>query len=342
MSSNPKTKSYGLDYPLAQTFVMSNLVYPFLPAYTPHEAAQLQIKKTSWKNIKKFLKSIDKQRIIKSKDVGNEVVIVDINFEDRAILAFTPYRLPKKETSAGPSQSRGDTATSQMEMSGDSSINQTLKCLSLYKPKDRLSDLFTAAKADAKAFYTAAEVKSKVSAYVESEELVSNNNKRIVKLNPYLANSIFDGSKGAADKEILARGTVPRDILADRVLASCAPFHLITRNDSTSNGVLKPKAGGPPKITVTLETRSGNKTATKVSGLEPYFISPQPLADELRKACAGSTSVERMASSSPKNPVMEVMVQGPQREAVLKALERRGVDRRWVDFVDKTKGKKKG
>ena len=38
--------------------------------------------------------------------------------------------------------------------------------------------------------------------------------------------------------------------------------------------------------------------------------------------------------------VMEVMIQGPQKDAVLKALERRGVDKRWVEVLDKTKGKK--
>jgi len=35
------------------------------------------------------------------------------------------------------------------------------------------------------------------------------------------------------------------------------------------------------------------------------------------------------------------MVQGPQRDAVVKALEKRGVDKRWIEVVDKTKGKKK-
>jgi translation initiation factor 2D len=80
---------------------------------------------------------------------------------------------------------------------------------------------------------------------------------------------------------------------------------------------------------------------TRVSGLEAFFITPQPLADELRRTCAGSTSVEKMAGSAARTPVMEVMVQGPQKEAVVKALERRGVERRWVDVVDKTKGRKK-
>jgi translation initiation factor 2D len=156
---------------------------------------------------------------------------------------------------------------------------------------------------------------------------------------------LFDAGK-EQDAAILQRGSIQRDVLVEKVLGACAPWHVIVRNpDSRSNedafGGAKPKAGLPPKVLVTLETRSGSKTVTKISGLEAFHVSPQPLADELRKACAGSASVDQLVGSSRSNPVMEVMVQGPQRDAVIKALERRGLERRWVEIVDKTKGKKK-
>ena len=324
---------------------MSNLVQPFLPAFTPAQSNALQIKKTSYKNIKKFIKSLDKQKIIKSKDRdGNEVVILDIDFDDAAILDFKPYRLPKKETAAGSSAGRGTTANSTTNpSSADSSIGQKLALLTLYKPKEKLSDLFTSTSHDPRGYYTASEIRNVSTAYIERNNLISSTNKRLVTLDPLLANTIFDGST-RFDADVLAKGSVPRDTLAERLLAACAPFHAIVRNPSTPNTLpadTKPRAGAPPKITITLETRGGNKTVTKVSGVEAYFIAPQPLADELRKTCAGSTSVEQLKGSSPKNPVMEVMVQGPQKDAVAKALEKRGVSRGWVEVVDKTKGKKR-
>lgn len=321
---------------------MSNLVQPFLPAFTPAQTSSLQIKKTSWKNIKKFIKSLDKERIIKSKDQGgNEVVILDIDFDDQHVLAFKPYRLPKKETAAGTSIGRGEKATVQSDTS-DPSVGQQLKFLQLYRPKERLSAIFTSSSADPRGLYTAAELRPIVASYIESESLISPTNKRLVTLDPTLANAVFDGST-PLDQEVITKGAVPRDALIDRIQAGCAPHHAILRNaDTVASSAAKPKAGAPPKILVTLETRSGNKTVTKVSGVEAFFIAPQPLADELRKACAGSTSVDRLMGSSPKNPVMEIMVQGPQRDAVVRALERRGVDRRWIEVVDKTKGKKKG
>lgn len=335
-TSNPSAKNHGLDYPLTQTVIMSTLVQPFLPAYTPEQAQQLQIKKTSFKNIKKFVKSLDKAKIVKSKDSGNETTIIDVDFDDVAITSFKPYRLPKKDSNVGTSSGPGNDKTD----GNDDSVGQKIQVVSSYKPSAKLQPIFDAAAAT-KSLYTPPEVRDLVTAYIERENLISSTNKRLVKLNPILANAVFDGS-GSLDKEVLAKGTVPRDALIDRILHGMSPQYAIVRQGTDPSSV-KAKSGAPPKVHITLETRSGNKTVTKVSGLEVYHINARPLADELRKVCAGSTSVEPLAGASKKNEkeVMEVMVQGPQKDAVVKALEKRGVDKRWIEVLDKTKGKKK-
>jgi len=96
-------------------------------------------------------------------------------------------------------------------------------------------------------------------------------------------------------------------------------------------------------LTITLATRTGTKTVTVVSGLFASFgIDAQKLADGLRKVCAGSTSVEKAPGYTDKRPVVEVMIQGPQKDAVLKELGRRGVKSDWVEVIDKTgKGKRR-
>jgi translation initiation factor 2D len=335
MDHNRDHPSYGLEFPISQSNVMSLLVYPFLPTYTPARTASLQIKKTSWKNIKKFIKHLDKQQLLKSKDRdGHEVVILDVDFDDQAIKSFVPYRLPKKDAPASATNGKPSASTST-----ESAVGQKLKLVSLLRPKEKLAPIFNVAKEDPRGLYTPAELKQVLITYIESENLVSEKNKRLININPQIANTVLGSS--AADDKALAAGTIPRDQLAERFVAASSPFHTILRNDANVADS-KPKAGAPPKIQIVLETRSGNKTVSKVSGVEPYYIAPQPLADELRKTCAGSTSVDRLQGSSPKNPVMEVMVQGPQKDAIIKALEKRGVSRNWVEVVDKTKGKKKG
>ncbi|KAL8713639.1 MAG: hypothetical protein Q9225_006731 [Loekoesia sp. 1 TL-2023] len=332
---------HGLNFPINQSAVISNLVLPFLPITTPAQAASLNIKKTSWKNAKKFIKALDKAQLLKSKDRdGGECVVLDIDFDDTAVTGFVPYKLPKKDTVGAESGGGGGGKAITAGISpSDPSIGQKLNKIELYKPKEQLAPIFAASDTSYHALYLPGELRPIITSYIESEKLISGTNKRLVNLDPVLANAVFDGST-ALDREVLAKGSVPRDALTDRILKSCSPFWVLLRNDETRDKA-KAHPGHAPKIQITLETRSGNKTVTKLSGVETFYIPPQPLAEELQKMCASSTSVSQSAGSSPKKPVMEVMVQGPQKDAVIKALEKRGINRQWVEINDKTKGKKK-
>ena len=340
--SNHKSEPrQGLNFPINQSLVISNFVLPFLPIYTPAQAAALQIKKTSWKNAKKFIKALDKQKLLKSKDRdGGECVVLDIDFDEEIFTSFKPYKLPKKETQGTESGGGGGgKAIAAGGSPSDDSIGQKLQKINLSRPKEALSPIFEASNASIKALYLPTEIRPIIASYIESENLVSKKNKRLVNLNPILANAVFDGNS-SLDREVIAKGSVPRDALVDRILQACSPFWIILRNNETRETV-KAKSGNAPQIQITLETRSGNKTVTKLSGVEVFHINPQPLAEELQKACASSTSVGQLMGSSPKHPVQEIMVQGPQKDTVVKALEKRGVNRHWIEVLDKTKGKKK-
>lgn len=144
-TKNPNEPKHGLKYPLTSSFVMSELVLPYLPVFTPAEAASFQLKKTSWKNVRKFIKSLDKEQLVKSKDRnGGETVILDIDFNEREISHFTPYKLPKKNLNSASGE--GDLKTSA-EHSKDNSIGQRLKRLVLYKPREKLAPIFQTAQA---------------------------------------------------------------------------------------------------------------------------------------------------------------------------------------------------
>lgn len=186
-------------------------------------------------------------------------------------------------------------------------------------------------------WYNSSDIRSAVTAYIESSNLIKAGNKRIVNLDPILSNAVLN-EETPIDRELLAKSTIPRDVLIERVVSLCAPFHSILRNEETlESSKSKPRAGLPPKVGILLETRGGNKTVTRVYGLEPFYVPAQPLADELRKVCASSTSVEPFKGGKG----LEMMIQGPQKDAVIKALDRRGVPKGWIEINDKTKGKKK-
>ncbi|KAL3481883.1 hypothetical protein BJX99DRAFT_110280 [Aspergillus californicus] len=339
---NPSAQNHGLPLPISPSALISNMITPYLPIYTAQHIQWYQIKKTSWKNVKKFIKYLDKQLLVKSKDRnGQETVILDVDFNDRRVLNFTPYRLPSKnalETGKSTSGKKAAPTTG-----GDPATGQNITVQTLYRPTAKLTPTIfpPLSSADPNNFYKYSDVSSHIDRYSQSQNppIVDPSNKRIITLNPYLANTIFTSSP--EDKTTLARGKTTRDMLLKRIVEDStlmSPHYVILKPGQTPSDV-KPKAGSAPKVTITLERRTGSKTVTKVSGLEIFGIIPALLAEDLQKKCASSTSVGQATGAA--KGVMEVLVQGDQRKVLESALSKRGVKSQWVDVVDKTKKKKK-
>ncbi|RHZ64310.1 putative RNA binding protein Ligatin/Tma64 [Aspergillus thermomutatus] len=341
---NPSAPNHGLSLPVQPSALVSNMLTPYLPIYSSQQAQYYQIKKTSWKNVKKFIKYLDKQRLVKSKDRnGQETVILDVDFNDRRVEQFVPYKLPSKNAveNAGKPIPSGNKKPAISE--GDPSVGQTIVVQTLYRPTGKLiPTIFPAlSSGDPRNYYKYSEVSNRLDEYIQSQNppIVSNENRRIISLNPFLANTIFTSSS-AEDKTTIARGKTTRDGLLKRIVEDSAfltPHYVILKQGQTLSDV-KPKAGATPKVNLVLEKRTGSKTVTKVWNLENFGIVPSLLAEELQKKCASSTSVAQATGAT--KGVMEVLIQGDQRKAVETALLRRGVKTQWIDVVDKTKKKK--
>ncbi|KAF3397856.1 Translation machinery-associated protein 64 [Penicillium rolfsii] len=340
---NPSAPNHGLTLPVSPSILIANLVTPYLPIYSANQVQYYNIKKTSWKNVKKFIKQLDKMQLVKSKDrSGQETYILDIDFGDRRIEQFVPYKLPSKNAlepskKTSPSEAKKPASTDD----ADHTVGQTLNVQTLYRPTQKLTpDIFPASSSsNPKNYYKYTDVSSHLDQYLQSQNLISPENRRIITLNPFLANNIFTSSS-PEDQGTLKRGKVTRDGLLKRIVEDhtlLQPHYAILKPGQTLVDV-KPKAGALPKALVTLEKRTGSKTVTKVTGLELFGIVPNLLAEELQKKCASSTSVTQ-AVGAPKG-VMEVLVQGDQRKIVDTALARRGLKSQWVEVVDKTKKKK--
>jgi translation initiation factor 2D len=342
---------YGLEFPIQPSFLVSKMLQPNLryqnEAYT--------IKKTSWKNVKKFIKYLDKQELIKSKDRnGGETVILDIDFDDNQIKTFVPYRLPESKVT-GADESEPSSAPSGVE----TSLKQNIHILTLYRASSKLVPDLVPSKT---AYYTAHQISSFLRTYIANNPSLTNastlTSKRFIKLDPFLANNVLSSSNDA-DIKPLAVGEIARDLLQKRILEDshlCIPHWILLRNPPSSlslsssefdateylaaNPSMKPKPYPAPRIHLVLEKRTGTKTVTRISGLETFHINPQTFGPELARKCAGSASVGQLMGGKPG--VMEVVVQGDQREIVTKEVGIRGVKAEWVEITDKTnKGKKK-
>lgn len=337
---NGEAPHHGLDFPIQPSFLISNMIQPHLRFQNPHYT----IKKTSWKNTKKFIKYLDKAGLVKSKERnGGETVILDVDFEDDKVRSFTPYKLPKPK--AQPGTSAPDDTQSTSSGGADPSLGQKLTLQTVYRSSSKLVPDLVPSKTT---YYTSSQISSFLKKYIENNPSLTTgtSNARFIKLDPFISNNILSSNPSAGDTRILAAGEVGRDILLRRILDDshlCTPHWLLLRDtqawDADSpDPALKPKSGPPPHVNIVLEKRTGTKVVTKISGLEVFGINPHILGPELQKKCAGSASVGQLVGGKPG--MMEILVQGDQRDVVEKEVGRRGVDRRWVSVEDKTKKKK--
>lgn len=115
---------------------------------------------------------MDKEKLLKSKDRnGGETVVMDIDFEDRAIVDFNPYKLPKKDTAgADTGGGGGGKAIAASGPSGDDSIGQTLKKLTLFRPKEKLAPIFSASNSPLKHLYLPSELRPILTTYKKKKK----------------------------------------------------------------------------------------------------------------------------------------------------------------------------
>lgn len=337
-SGNPPPR-YGIDFPLNQAAVVDKMIKPYLRHISPHYT----IKNTSWKNVKKFLKQLDKEVLVKTKDQGGETKIYDIDFDDPKVVNFVAYPLPTPKTTSAK-QPGAKTADSSM---GD------VRLVTVYKPSPKLyPDLFSSKHG----FYSASQISQALKTYIAANPDLSQgtSSKRHIKLNPFIANNILNGH-GSDDNKILAAREIGRDVLSRRVMEDTflvSPHWILLQPPAShdyssadpsvtiSAHNIKPKPFPPPSILITVEKRTGTKTVTRISGFETFGINPQTLAPELQKKCAGSASVGQLMGGKPGT--MEITVQGDQTDTVRSELSKRGVQGDWIQVDDKTKKKKKG
>ena len=89
-------------------------------------------------------------------------------------------------------------------------------------------------------------------------------------------------------------------------------------------------------ISIVIKNRQGRRATTCITGFENFQVEADDLAEELRKSCASSTSVNPLPGRAAGQ---EVMVQGKQLKAVVDLLNAKGVPKQWIEAKDTT-GKK--
>jgi len=146
---------------------------------------------------------------------------------------------------------------------------------------------------------TSIETRKLITAYVKTNELQDKGNKKLVLLDPHLSHIC------------LKKGDCSSHLMWDEVMSSImskmsSAYSLTLPGEKTIY-----KKGNLPNITVSTQTRAGNKKMTLVVGLSAYSLDPAAVARLIQTRVASSASVTTTASND-----IAMQVQGDQRSAI--------------------------
>ncbi|KAF8982972.1 hypothetical protein BGZ46_000252 [Entomortierella lignicola] len=291
-----------------------------LPNRAPGRPAEADIKKSSWKKAAKWFKAVEKQDLIKCKEIKGELFLLGVNWNHPQLKSFSGQKTVEQQAARQ--------AKVEAKISQETSQEKALVVLEAYKPNSLSADFFEAIGRSKDAYYSLQDIRAMLANYIKEKQLSDPKNQRIIRLDEIL--------KQALSKKGEQLDRVPRDQTSDRLVNNMVHHHFIGHKDQEPRFV----KGGIKPIQIVQEIRTGRKTVTKVSGLELFLIDVDAFGQEIQVICAGSVAITPLVGASPKLNLREVMVQGPQVKNVTTVLLEKGVPKKYIEFLDKTSKKK--
>ncbi|WWC94546.1 hypothetical protein V866_001392 [Kwoniella sp. B9012] len=327
-------------FPIPASLLYSAHVLPNRPSYIPKKRREeVVIAKSDWKKLTKWMKELGKEGLLKIKETKGEVIVQSFdpnhpslqNHSEFTTIAQEEHKAAKKtarEAASNPDGESSNNTNAQRSGISDGGVakgkGKELEVEELWKPSGGAIGFWEAAGVDKSTLHHPSELKSALDAYLTKHSLIHPSDHRYVLLDDELGRAV--GIKRPEPGDKMARDEVMKK------LKSGASWS-VSLGGVIKKGTLQP-------ITMTVKTRQGRKTVTHVYGLETFNIDPDGFAEEMRKVCAGSASVQPLPGASPKLNLQEVQIQGSQVKLVIEALVGRGIPKKWIKESEDSKKKK--
>ncbi|CAI5497857.1 unnamed protein product [Closterium sp. Naga37s-1] len=324
--------------PLGASTLWSNHVLPCRPPGTT-----VDIKKSSHKKLSKWLHAKAVDGLISGKEDKHrkEFILSAVNYRHPTLIAFTPDKTNKppqtpaaatQDTSptapGAPTTTATTTATTSSSGSGSSSSGG-LTVEEVFKPTHHVSAIFEAVGLDPHAYYSPSAAREAALNYISLHSLTKPSDPSIVILDAPLCDALYKGAikKGAAyPTECHKRDVGPT------IVKRMQAHHRVERASIGKSIVRK---GGLVPVHILVERRQGNKKVTRVSGLEAYLVEAEPLAAELQRKFASSTSVAEVPGKKGQH---EVLIQGGVLDELARLLvDVHGIPKSHIEVLDKTR-----
>ncbi|KAK8399414.1 hypothetical protein O3P69_003484 [Scylla paramamosain] len=306
-----KTSAKKIEIPiLTSNFYRLHMV-PACP-----DGATLDIKKSSYKKLSKFLNAMAKKDLIQVKEFPKGIEnITAINWAHEDIKAFV---VDLEETTAKPDPGKSN--------SGSGFVPPTIE--EVYQVSGDTVAFFRACGRSKGDVLLSGEVRTLVTDYIKTKGLQKEGQK-VVNLDPLLHETVVNRKEGYKE-------TLRWDEIFSRMLGKMAPAARITRVGCAPivrKGKLEP-------IELAVAKRSGNKKVTLVYNVHIYGIDEAEFAHQIQVGVAASTSVGP-AEHKPQGTT-QVLVQGNQVAFIGKLLlETYHLPRKYIRGLElAAKGKK--
>ncbi|XP_078297389.1 eukaryotic translation initiation factor 2D isoform X3 [Panthera onca] len=282
------------------------------------EGRQLDIKKSSYKKLSKFLQHMQQEQIIQVKELSKGVEsIVAVDWKHPRITSFVI---------AEPSP----TSQTIQEGSREQPYHPP-DIKSLYCVPASMTLLFQESGHKKGSILEGGEVRMIIINYVKRNDLIDADNKNLVKLDPILCDCILEKNEQHTVMKL------PWDSLLTRCLEKLQPVYQVTfpgQEPIVKKGRICP-------IDITLAQRASNKKVTVVRNLEAYGLDPCSVAAILQQRCQASATVTPAPGAKDS---LQVQIQGNQVHHLSRLLlEEYQLPRKHIQGLEKAPkpGKKK-
>ncbi|KAM4701929.1 eukaryotic translation initiation factor 2D [Discoglossus pictus] len=311
-----KHKVKKADLPLLTSTFLRNYIFPCCP-----EGRQVDIKKSSYKKMSKFLQSMQQRKILQVKELTKGVEsIVDIDWKHPDIRTFVP-----------PPSVPAVSVTSESMDGGGEPPYQPPEIISLYSVSAKMMPLFQDTGHRKGDLLTASDVRSIIITYVKTNELIDSNNKNFVTINPILCDCLLDKS------EYNVISTLKWEDLITRCLERMQHSYQVLfpgHSPVIRKGDIEP-------IDISVVQRGSNKKVTVIKNLELYGLDPTSVASVLQQRVQASASCSVLPGSKDR---VQLQIQGNQVSQIGKLLQENfKIPRKYVNGLDLAvkSGKKK-
>jgi len=258
----------------------------------PASNSDLDLKKSSYKKLGKFLAKMQAEKIIVIKEPKKGVEVIDsVDFNHDRLTSFRTVKIEPKESSTegGSGASKKKTPPTVIELNlVTAAVVNFFKEFGVTKGKG----------------LTSVEVRELVKEYVKREGLQNKEDPSVINLDPLLAEVVLVKGENTVY-------TIRWDKVTSRITSKMTRGYSIDFHDGRSPEAFKGKL---EPIEFLLASRSGNKKVTLIHNLDIYGIDLQEFAHKCQVGVAASTTVHEATNKKRAGggPVMEVLVQGNQ------------------------------